>query len=244
MRGARHELIYLLDARRELKLVPVQHERRLPAWRRHDAAGGESNVRPKWVQWARIGLGAGEEQRSTSKCRIAQPSRESTEYTPLGSQTQLRLGGTSAPPEAPEQGKARVRSEPSNGLVAVLTRANRLRLRRAPRSLRRLRRHGRERRRRVINAEGGEAPDRRANELIRVPISEGKPRQVVVVVEPGHGSIRIKKVARLNMLTDESAMNGRAKVLLRVCVCPRGRVYLPQRDRRAARQAGISLMNA
>ena len=77
-----------------------------------------------------------------------------------------------------------------------------------------------------------------------VPNSEGKPRQVVVVVEPGHGSIRIKKVARLNMLTDESAMNGRAKVLLRVCVCPRGRVYLPQRDRRAARQAGISLMNA
>jgi len=57
--------------------------------------------------------------------------------------------------------------------------------------------------------EGGEAPDRRANELIRVPISEGKPRQVVVVVEPGHGNIRIKKVARLNMLTDESAMNGR-----------------------------------
>ena len=109
--GARHELIYLLDARRELKLVPVQHERRLPAWRRHDTAGGESNVRPKRVQWARIGLGAGEEQRSTSKCRIAQPSRESTEYTPLGSQTQLRLGGTSAPPEAPEQGKARVRSQ-------------------------------------------------------------------------------------------------------------------------------------
>ena len=68
-------------------------------------------MRPKWVQWARIGLGAGEEQRSTSKCRIAQPSRESTEYTPLGSQTQLRLGGTSAPPEAPEQGKARVRSQ-------------------------------------------------------------------------------------------------------------------------------------
>ena len=63
------------------------------------------------MQWARIGLGAGEEQRSTSKCRIAQPSRESTEYTPLGSQTQLRLGGTSAPPEAPEQGKARISSQ-------------------------------------------------------------------------------------------------------------------------------------
>ena len=50
------------------------------------------------------------------------------------------------------------------------------------------------------------------------------------------------KLPRPNKLTDESATNG--LVLLRVCVCPRGRVYLPQRDRRAARQAGISLMNA
>ena len=119
-------------------------------------------MRPKWVQWARIGLGAGEEQRSTSKCRIAQPSRESTEYTPLGSQTQLRLGGTSAPPEAPEQGKARVRSQsrrmawwPSSrgltGFASAVLRAlfdgfdGMVASRRG--------------RRRVINAEGGEAPD-------------------------------------------------------------------------------------
>ena len=36
-----------------------------------------------------------------------------------------------------------------------------------------------------------------------------KKAQVVVVVEPGHGNIRIKKVARLNMLTDESECNER-----------------------------------